>query len=514
MLTNLFNWLSSVHRCSVMRKAVLSRLSAIAHVPNLFSYHRLFQPPNRAPLNQIFHEDSSANQKFYAGANKVSLLENRFLGSMQGDLPLAGYGNRQNIDWASIKKELNPKKAGEPPHHHFFKKNAGILDPVYSRALIIKAGEVKVAMVSLDLIIVSQDLYDIVFQKLTDRRIGFHTRNQLILSATHTHSGPGAYATRPFWKLATGDIFAPAVMDKLSDGIVESIVAAGNSIEEVKIGFGKFQLPGLQSNRRKKFYAPDQAPLDDEVVYQKILRMADNSILGFVVNFPLHCTALSASNIKFSSDIGGAIMSSLENRFSGSTALFINGAEGDVSPHAPGEPDMMQFIGGQIALAIEKESKGISCSEKGRLAIANKHIQLPEPRLDLSAMDSLSGNNSIFLSDYISGSVALTKWVEESSYFGAVCLDNTMETLTISTIPGEAITDVGLMIKNAIREKAANKNTFSMIAGLSNGYIGYITTKEQFHKGGYESLATLYGENTDQFIVNSVTGLHASLLSQ
>ncbi|MFX0196540.1 MAG: neutral/alkaline non-lysosomal ceramidase N-terminal domain-containing protein [Candidatus Hodarchaeota archaeon] len=508
-----FILLSFLH-CSCLIIIKKNGLSiATYNIPNLFSYNRLFNIPRRSPLNNENYGESLPNEKFYAGAARVSLLDNRFLGSISDDIPLSGYGARQKINIQSIELELNPETTGMSPHYHFFRRNKGVKDDIYSRALVIKVGDVKLAIVSVDIIGITQDLYDIVFNKLSNQNVGFNNRSQLILSATHTHSGPGACATRPLWKICTGDIFVPTVMEKLSDGIVESVLQADISIEEVKIGFGKFHLPGLQSNRRKKFYPSNQAPLDDEIVFLQIRRIKDNSILGHLINFAVHCTALPPSNNKFSADVGGSIMNSIENYFIGSIALFINGAEGDVSPSVPKGEDKIKFIGAKITQAIVINSKNISFSEKGRMIIINKHIKLPKPKLDLSALATLS-SDSKFLADYISGDISLSGWVEESSYLNAVYIDNSIEKLTISTIPGEAITEIGMIIKKFIKNCTSNYNLHTVIAGLSNGYIGYIATKEQFHKGGYESLATLYDENTGQFIVDSVKNLFETILPQ
>jgi hypothetical protein len=34
------------------------------------------------------------------------------------------------------------------------------------------------------------------------------------------------------------------------------------------------------------------------------------------------------------------------------------------------------------------------------------------------------------------------------------------------------------------------------VAGLTNGYVAYIATPEEYEKGGYEAVATLYGPRT------------------
>src|SRR3990167_8717698 len=79
-------------------------------------------------------------------------------------VPLAGYSRRQ----------------GKP--------SQGVHDPVGVRALVLRDGPTTVALVSCDLLIVDEHLYQAVRHRLLGG--GMPQDTVLIVAATHTHSGP------------------------------------------------------------------------------------------------------------------------------------------------------------------------------------------------------------------------------------------------------------------------------------------------------------------------------------
>ncbi|MED2900598.1 MULTISPECIES: hypothetical protein [Bacillus cereus group] len=88
-----------------------------------------------------------------------------------------------------------------------------------------------------------------------------------------------------------------------------------------------------------------------------------------------------------------------------------------------------------------------------------------------------------------------------------------------------SIDNIGMLIEdtNMIRERVASRfhepNELAFFGGYTNGYLGYLPTKEEFAYGGYEVELSpvVYGpvtnllmpleENTAELIVKKVTGL-------
>jgi hypothetical protein len=57
------------------------------------------------------------------------------------------------------------------------------------------------------------------------------------------------------------------------------------------------------------------------------------------------------------------------------------------------------------------------------------------------------------------------------------------------TVPGELQTALG----QAIKREAHARYSSVVVAGVSNGYLGYFTTREDARDGNYVACATIYG---------------------
>lgn len=65
--------------------------------------------------------------------------------------------------------------------------------------------------------------------------------------------------------------------------------------------------------------------------------------------------------------------------------------------------------------------------------------------------------------------------------------------VNIVGLPGEFTTMAGRRVRNAVESSTGNK---VILAGLSNNYINYVATPEEYDLQKYEAGATIYGRNT------------------
>jgi hypothetical protein len=134
---------------------------------------------------------------------------------------------------------------------------------LYSRALVLDRAGRKVALVQIDLFMVPGGLVKHIADSLADR--GFSEQN-ILISASHTHSGPGGYANFPTLNtaapsLATAtDPFSffgllnPAPADPqlyrfLRDQISTAIRRADDDLAPATAGWGSARIRGLTQNR-------------------------------------------------------------------------------------------------------------------------------------------------------------------------------------------------------------------------------------------------------------------------
>ncbi|HWA28550.1 MAG TPA: neutral/alkaline non-lysosomal ceramidase N-terminal domain-containing protein [Lacunisphaera sp.] len=89
----------------------------------------------------------------------------------------------------------------------------------------------------------------------------------------------------------------------------------------------------------------------------------------------------------------------------------------------------------------------------------------------------------------------------------------------VVTLPGEVTTTTGERIRNAVRARlAAREDLYGkqppvVLIGLTNEYLQYFATAEEYAFQYYEGASTLYGPNSAQFLVRNVGCLAEQLVS-
>jgi hypothetical protein len=142
---------------------------------------------------------------------------------------------------------------------------------LYSRALVLSRGGKKVALVSIDLFMVPGGLVRQIGERLASR--GFSEQN-IAISASHTHSGPGGYANYPTLNSAAPSLqtvtdptsftnfFNPQPADPelyrfLYDQISKSIERADADLAPAAAGWGNTEIIGLTANRSLEAHLAD-----------------------------------------------------------------------------------------------------------------------------------------------------------------------------------------------------------------------------------------------------------------
>ena len=134
---------------------------------------------------------------------------------------------------------------------------------LFSRALVLERGGRKVALVQVDLFAVPAGLLQHVGEQLADRGLSQET---ILMSASHTHSGPGGYANFPTLNTAAPSLetatdpftfagfFNPAPADPqlyrfLVGQISAAIRRADDDLGPAVAGWGSSRIVGLTENR-------------------------------------------------------------------------------------------------------------------------------------------------------------------------------------------------------------------------------------------------------------------------
>lgn len=221
----------------------------------------------------------------------------------------------------------------------------GVETPLHARAMVLEQDDTLIAYCCVELMAVSLAIRSRVLARLQDidPRLDEH---HVMLTATHTHSGPSGYSHYFFLNL-NGPGYSPRVLDAAVDGIVAAVCAAIDRLEPANLRVGDIEVPlddPIVFNRSWFAYNlnEDVEPVTrerrDEALERRMTALAvDNANgepLGSVTWFPVHCTTVHSENDRLHHDNKGVASRCLEEEQGGDyVAIFAQEASGDVTPN-------------------------------------------------------------------------------------------------------------------------------------------------------------------------------------
>ena len=206
----------------------------------------------------------------------------------------------------------------------------GTHDPMFAKALVLKAGDSRMAIVTLDLgSIVSANLRREVAGKL-----GIPL---LLLSASHSHSGPSFLPNSP-----DPPAEPPPYLAEIERKIFGAVREAASSMFAARLGVGRGSMQ-LGYNRltlrddgraRAVFDNLDRipyGPVDPEFTVLRV-DQADGTPCAIVVHYACHAVVLGPTSCKYSADYPGAMQARVEAEMKGVQCMFVQGGAGDINP--------------------------------------------------------------------------------------------------------------------------------------------------------------------------------------
>ena len=390
--------------------------------------------------------DGFAEGEFRVGAAKAAF-------TLPQSVPLAGYSRRK----------------GRP--------SRGVHDLVGVRALVVQQGQTTVALVSCDLLIIDEPLFDAVRRRLTTE--GLPTDAVLLLAATHTHSGPGAYGRRFLEKISMGH-FDPQVFDAIVAVLSDTVMQAARELQPARVAALGTSTEGLVKNR-----VEERGVTDPELAVVAFYPMGANRPTAVLVNFAAHPTALGAWNMELSGDYPGVLMREVERRLPGTTAFFFAGAVGDQAPVKSGPGfETAEYLGRALAEQTVSLLERATPASSGALKARQERVALPSARVRLSS------------------------WLRLPRWLGQPLVDDDA-TLTILVI-GPAVffgvpCDLSAELGQALKQAARADGREPMVIGFACDYIGYCMPERLYDEKAYETGLMLNGPKTGTLIVERLT---------
>jgi len=383
---------------------------------------------------------------------------------LPADTPLGGYGGFPRRAWM-------PDLLGRYPDTFWFRPATGVHDPIKVRALVLEAGGVRLLFLGVDLVGIDPTLVADLRRRLDQLGLRYAA---VIAAASHTHSGPGAFARSSLFGLLALDRESPRVRGRIYSAMEEAARQAERRKRPATVGTGRSEVPGLTDSRVHE-------AVDEELGVLRVMG-TDRRPVAVMWNYAIHGTALGRENFQLSGDVMGDASARIEEQL-GVPALFVNGAVGDVSPRRRGW-DGVASGGKALAAAVVALWPRITADPDQRLAAASVTAMLPAPGLELRN--------------------CLGRWIPRGTRLGLrAALPPSAEVWAVAVgrgawvaIPGEPDTRLGQAIKSAGRATF----TPTLIAGVSNAYQGYFLAADHFRTSSYISCGSLYGERGGELV--------------
>ena len=389
------------------------------------------------------------------------------------------------------REKITPEVGGFLFGYNDQTKSDSIHDDLNATALALKSGDTSVIIISIDVCLIHNTICEEIRSKIA-AETGIPANN-VILSPSHTHSGPRTMGFGEFGNWGTIDeeycksIFIPKCIAAGKAAVSKMVsVKMGTGTTESKVGINRRQL--LRDNT----VTLGQNPWDtyDPTMTVISLVSADKECkpVANVVHVGAHCTA-SGINHEVTRDWAGVMVDRLE-RESGALTLFINGTSGDVAPRmanggSTGDIQHAMEVGGLAGIDAVRAFKTIRTYYDEPLETVYGDLTLPfKPPLTeeyiANRLETYDSDRPLERSSlerlaklYESGDLGPDTWTMHQTIVR-------LGPVVMVPFPFETSSEIGL------RLRAYSSFAHTLLLGNANGSNSYLPAESQICRGGYE----------------------------
>jgi neutral ceramidase len=406
--------------------------------------------------------------------------------------------------------DITPKR----PMHlygypHVERTSTGVHDPLMASALYVRAGSGEALFISVDIIFVSKAMAARVRRRISSD-IGV-AEDSIVVSATHTHSGPGT--VRYLSNEADPTVPPPdaGFLHELEDGIVQAANRAVTGCCPAEAGLVVANGACTGGNRR------DSAGPNNPRVPVLAVRDDQQQFVALLLVCSMHPTVLHEDSTVISADFVGATRRYLQENLAGERCPVLHhcGACGNQSPRHVTRANSMDEatrVGRELGQSIERAISQLSYTDEIEITCDHIGVRLPLRSFpaEAHAMEALTHAQARFAALRRNGADRTAIRTAECDVFGAeetltlakAASEGRIETYAEScmpaevqyiglgpwkfvALPGELFVEFGLAIESA------SPNTF--VITLANGELqGYLVTEDSVAEGGYEASNAIF----------------------
>ena len=415
-------------------------------------------------------------------------------------VPLSGHGGKERMlskpDWKNKLK-----------YSFLFKPSEGYRDPIRVKAMVLENNGRKLLFMSYDFVAVTKRFRKKLYKRI--KHLGFK-KEDIFLTATHTHSGPGNVSVNPFWIFVTMDLYKKEIFNICLDAAVHAVAEADNNLTPATLHTLSFKdQVGMQVNRANR------PGVFDPTVKFLLGKSTDGKWLGGLLNFAMHGIAMQSKIMLFSADIQGEIERRLETKMEAEnsklnlasqndvTIVYVQAGEGDVNPVARREPLMIQHAEEFANQAMDnlskaKEINGEWHSSRIKVKVGRPHMNISNcvKARQVKPKRPLLRKLMLAIKKFPLGAFFPKKvWLNQVQF----------DDLVMMAWPGELTTSMSYQLMDMAKENGFDR---AWTLGLTNHHLSYFTTAWEYDRPEYEACANFYGREGGLNIVDG----HRSLI--
>lgn len=383
---------------------------------------------------------------------------------------------------------------------------------LHAKALALSCDGVTVLLISCDLIMMRAcDIVDEAKQRIT-ARTGLPP-SQVMVSATHTHSGPGTVPNHGTHRVD------PDYIERVIEAIAQAATDAITTQIPARIGYGQAPASGVAFNRRyrrtdgqvqtnpgrgRSDLAGPAGPVDPTVT-GLVVESRDGRPLATWANMSLHYVATEPPGA-ISSDYFGATGEALQ-RLLGTPihAQLTNACSGDINNVDLDEavPDSglarIELVATAVAGAVAAGT--MMAPRHTEVALASTLLSVPLDRVQVTEEDReiaaavVAGERDDAPFSFFTGlpipaplreryAQRIEQIHELPPRRSVPVMVMTIGDLCLVGLPGEIFVELGLAIR------AGSRYPVTAVVGLANDHIGYVPTARAWSEGGFETWRT------------------------
>jgi len=424
-------------------------------------------------------------------------------------------------------------------------RGRGLLTRQWARAFVVAAGTDRIAYVVADIGMFFQASVDEITDRLATATGGRLSADNVVLTATHTHCGPGGHGRHALYNVTTLGQHR-RTFHRLVDGVVRAVLDAEAALAPVALSLARGELHDASVNRSATSFDrnPDRDRLpgriDPAVTLLRFER--DGELRAAIDWFAVHCTSMGNGNRLISSDNKGWAAAAWEAEARVDRPDFVGAFaqtnSGDMSPNLGGsaghgptddERDNTAEIGRrQLAEArrlsvvpgrglvpmvghrltyVDFGAAQTPSGPTGRAVLGAAFAAGTSDGLGSPAFHQGLGNRigaisrALYRRRPVLGAQQAPKemllpvgamgWVQERLPVQLVRIGE----LHLLCLPVEVTVTAGARLREAVAGAAGIDPADVLIQGYANGYAHYLTTPEEYDAQRYEAGSTVFGRN-------------------